>query len=434
MTYEEAVKWLETPDKRYPKADQASFAGLMAELGDPQDKLRFIHVTGSNGKGSICAMLAKILTASGYRTGLYTSPHLSVYNERCCTDGAMIPDDDLARLAERVKKAAEEMQISLGLFYKMTAMAFLYFYEQHCDPVVLEVGRGGRRDCTNIIKNTELCVIGAVSLEHTEVLGSTLSEIAEEKSGIFKPGAAAVLLHQSAEVEETVKRKADEIGIPLVITDPGKAAVISHDLYGQTISYRSRSRVSLSCPGDYQIRNAMAVLDAVDLLKLRGFVIPEAAVEKALSEIRWPGRFEVLQEEPLLIIDGAHNAGAVPALCEGLRTALPGRRYIFVLTLLWDRPWQEMLKETLPLAERYVAVETDDHKALHAEELAAFIRERLGAEAVTAPSEEEAVRTALAAAGKEGGICVFGSMYLAGAVRDIMIRRQSIEAPAEADR
>ena len=156
MTYEETIQWLETADKRFPKGDLKAFAALMARLGDPQDKLRFIHVTGSNGKGSICAMLDGILRESGYRTGLYTSPHLSVYNERCQTDGKMIPDETLALLAGRVKAAAESLGCSFGLFYKMTAVAFLWFAAEHCDIVVLEVGRGGRRDCTNIVKNTVL--------------------------------------------------------------------------------------------------------------------------------------------------------------------------------------------------------------------------------------------------------------------------------------
>ena len=425
MTYEEAVKWLETADKDRPKADREIFAGLMARLGDPQDKLRFIHVTGSNGKGSICAMLAGILEKSGYRTGLYTSPHLSVYNERCCVNGEMIPDADLARLAGTVKAAADSMGFSYGLFYKMTAAAFLWFAEQRCDIVVLEVGRGGRRDCTNIIKNTELCVIGAVSLEHTEVLGNTIREITLEKCGIFKPGCSAVMLHQTAEAEEAAKEAAALAGIPLVITDPQKAAVTRMDLSGQTLDYRRRRNVALSCPGSYQTQNLLGVLDAADALKKRGFRIPEKALKEALAGIRWPGRFEVLMSEPLLIIDGAHNAGAVPALCEGLKAAFPGRRFIFVLTLLWDRPWQAMLQETLPLADSYIAVETDDHKALHADELAEYIRNEAGARALTAASEAEAVRMALEEAGQDGSICVFGSIYLAGAVRDIITGRDA---------
>ena len=189
MTYTEAIKWLETPDKSLPKADPSAFAELMARLGDPQDRLRFIHVTGSNGKGSICAMLAAVLREAGYRTGLYTSPHLSVYNERCAVGGEMITDEDLVKFAGAVKEAAGGLPYSFGLFYKMTAAAFLYFAAMHCDIVVLEVGRGGKRDCTNIIKTAELCVIGAISLEHTEVLGNTLQAIAESSFRAALAGA-----------------------------------------------------------------------------------------------------------------------------------------------------------------------------------------------------------------------------------------------------
>lgn len=425
MTYSEAITWLEMPDNEFRKAEQGDFSQLMKSLGDPQESLRFVHVTGSNGKGSICAMLAAVLKESGYRTGSYTSPHISVYNERCCINGEMISNEVLAALASRVKAAAKERQLSLGLFYKMTAIAFLYFAQEACDIVVLEVGRGGRHDCTNIIRHTELCVIGAISLEHTEVLGHTIAAIAGEKCGIFKPGASAVMLHQTEEAEEEARRAAEKAGIPLVITEPESARVTQLDLSGQTVSYRSRNNVRLSCPGTYQTENLLAVLDAVDRLKARGFGIPEEALLRALENISWPGRFEILQNDPLLLIDGAHNAGAVPALCEALRTFFPGKKFVFVLTLLADRPWPDMLEKTKPLAERYIAVATDDPKTVQAGELASYIRNKLGVKAEEADGEEEAVRIALERAGSNGCICVFGSIYLAGAVRDIMKRKDT---------
>ena len=298
MNYEEAIKWLETPDSRYRRADREAFSMLMERLGDPQDALRFVHVTGSNGKGSICAMLAEILRQSGYRTGLYTSPHLSRCNERCRVDGTDIPDEDLARLAERVKREEESLGMSLGLFYKMTAVSFLYLAEQKCEIVVLEVGRGGRRDCTNIVKTTELAIIGSVTLEHTEVLGSTPYEIAREKSGIFKPGAAALMLRQSREAMAAAEETARELGIKLRFTDPGMLRIEEADPEGQTVSYRGRKHVRISCPGLYQTENVQVVLDAADILKERGFLITEEAVRGALSSLKWPGRFERLSERP----------------------------------------------------------------------------------------------------------------------------------------
>ena len=423
MTYDEAVRWLETPDRKKQKASLQDFSALLEMLGDPQEKLRFIHVTGSNGKGSICAMLAGILTASGYKTGLYTSPHLSVYNERCCVNGEMISDEKIVDCAQTVKNVTDKMDRSFGLFYKMTAMAFLYFASQNCDIVVLEVGRGGRHDCTNVVKHTELCVIGAISLEHTEVLGSTVSAIAEEKSGIFKPGAAAVLQHQSPEAESTVMKAAEKAGIPLVITETKSAKLIAYDLQGQTLHYRKRESVRVSCPGPYQMQNILTVLDAVDLLKSRGFHITEESLRKALSQISWPGRFEILGQKPWFLIDGAHNAGAVPALCKGLQTAFPEKKFIFILTLLKDRPWKSMLEDILPLAKSCITVETSDPKALHADFLAAYICDSFMVKAEPAASETEAVRIALAKAHEEDCICVFGSMYLAGTIRDIITKK-----------
>ena len=397
---------------------------LMKALGDPQDKLRFVHVTGSNGKGSICAMLAEMLRQSGYRTGLYTSPHLSVYNERCRVDGENIPDDDLARLASVVRNKTEEMELSLGLFYKMTALSLLYFAEQSCDIVVLEVGRGGRRDCTNIVTTTELSIIGSVSLEHTEVLGSTLSEIAAEKSGIFRKDASALMIFQAEEAMKTAQRTADDLGITLSFTDPKKLIVEKTDAFGQTFSYRNRHHMKLNCPGPYQAENVQAVLDAVDLLKVRGFRIPEKAVSSALSSLKWPGRFEIVREDPTVLIDGAHNIGAFTALSKGLASSFPGKRFIFVVTLLWDRPWQDMLRLLMPLAESFIAVGSTDPKALGEDELAAWLKDNSAVSVKTARDEITALQLALSEAGEDGFICVCGSIYLAGAVRDMIVAEQ----------
>ena len=428
MTYEESIKWLEMPDKRFRKADKEDFTLLMKTLGDPQDKLRFVHVTGSNGKGSVCTLLAEILRRSGYRTGLYTSPHLSVYNERCRIDGEDIPDEDLARLATAVRCEAEKLELSLGLFYKMTALSFLYFAGQKCDIVVLEVGRGGRRDCTNIVTTTELAVIGSVSLEHTEVLGKTVREIAREKSGIFKPGADALMLYQSEEAMEAVRMTADSLGVRLCFTAPAELFSEQHGPEGQTLSYRIRKHVQLACPGLYQTENVQLVLDAADILRERGFIIPEEAILSALASLKFPGRFEILSREPFFLIDGAHNIGAVSALTEGLRTYYPERRFTFVVTLLWDRPWQEMLRLTAPLAASFIAAGSTDPKALSSEETAVFIRDQLHLPAAAAADENEALRIALDKAGRDGAVCVFGSLYLVGAVRDLYLRQKTENA------
>lgn len=428
MTYEESIRWLETPDKRFRKADKEDFTVLMKALGDPQDELRFVHVTGSNGKGSICTMLAAILSCSGYRTGQYTSPHLSVYNERCRIDGKDIPDDDLARLASAVRTEAEKLELSLGLFYKMTALSLLYYAAQQCDIVVLEVGRGGRRDCTNIITTTELAVIGSVSLEHTEVLGKTEAEIAREKSGIFKTGADALMLHQSEEAMEAAQMTADSLGVRLRFTAPDELITEQRDPDGQTLTYRSRRHLRLGCPGVYQTENVQLVLDAADILRERGFSIPEEKIRSALASLKFPGRFEMISTEPFILLDGAHNIGAVSALTEGLKTYYPDRRFTFIVTLLWDRPWQEILRMAAPLAASFVAAGSSDPKALSPEETAAFINEQLHLPAVTAEDEKEAFRTALRSAGENGAVCVFGSLYLVGAVRDLYLKHKTENA------
>ena len=215
-----------------------------------------------------------------------------------------------------------------------------------------------------------------------------------------------------------------------MITEPESARLISYDLKSQTLQYKERNNIRVSCPGLYQMQNILTVLDAADLLKSRGFHITEESLRNALSQISWPGRFEILGQKPWFLIDGAHNAGAVPALCKGLQTAFPGKKFIFILTLLKDRPWKSMLEDILPLAKSCITVETSDPKALHADCLAAYIRDSSDIMAEAAASETEAVQMAFAAAHEEDCICVFGSLYLAGAIRDIIIKKmQSARNP-----
>lgn len=419
MDYRELVTWLETPGTGKPRAQLEEFRSLMKLLGDPQDRLRFVHVTGSNGKGSICAMMAGILQEAGYRTALYTSPHLSVYNERCLVNGEMIPDGDFFRLAERVRALTEPSAFSWGMFYKMTAIGLLYFAEQRCDIVVLEVGRGGSRDCTNLVEHTDLALIGHIGLEHTEVLGDTLAKIADQKAGILKPGCSAVLYAQSEEVEQVVAARAAALGCPLRITRPELLEFISFDRSGQVMRYGKGEPFRLSLTGTYQLENAAVVLEGVRLLREKGWQLPDGTVRQALGKLYWPGRFEILREEPLIFGDGAHNSSAVEQLTACFRRYVPGQKLRFILTLLWDRNWQEMLDMLAPFARDFIAVEVEDHKALHAAELAGYIRESLHFPAVTADSEAEALRLALS---HEDGapVCVMGSIYLLGAIRDLL--------------
>ena len=270
MTKEEALTFIHAADWRgsVPGLDRVS--ELLSLMGDPQEKLRCIHIAGTNGKGSTAAMLASILRCAGFKTGLYISPHLRSYNERMTVNGVEISDEDFCACAEAAAKKLPFMKDTPTEFERVTAMGFKYFADQGCDFVVLEVGLGGRLDATNAIKRPELSVICNLDLEHTEYLGDTIEKIAFEKAGIIKEGRPVVLYGQTPEAEGVVKARCEELGCGLTVTDADLLNIEREDLFGQTIDYRGRKGLELSLIGRYQAMNAMTVLDSVDALRALG--------------------------------------------------------------------------------------------------------------------------------------------------------------------
>ena len=292
---------------------------LLTALGNPERKLRFVHITGTNGKGSTAAMIASILAAAGLRAGLYTSPHLYQFYERMQVNGAPISDRDLGRLTQQVLEAAEDMDDPPTEFELMTAVAMAYFLEQNCDLVVLEVGLGGRLDSTNVIPHPEAAVITNIGLEHTKELGNTLAQIAAEKAGILKPGCRCVLYAQGEEASQVVRNVCLGQNIPLLETAPEQLEVLDSGLDGQTFRYRGNGPYRIRLLGDYQLSNAMTALDTVQALREGGWDISEAAVQQGLLQARWPGRLELVRRAPDVIIDGRHNPQCVDARTAALR-------------------------------------------------------------------------------------------------------------------
>ena len=378
---------------------------LLAALGNPEKALKFVHITGSNGKGSTAAMLASVLTAAGYRTGLFTSPHLYRFNERFQVNGAPIPGAALDRLAERVLAAADTLPEHPP-----------EFAEAGGGPVVVEVGLGGRLDSTNVIPAPEAAVITNIGLEHTAILGSTLAAIAAEKSGILKPGCRAVLYGQSREVGEIVARACVEKNIPLTVTDDSQLTLLSSGLDGQRFTYRGSAPLLLPLLGDYQLRNAMTVLDTVDALRAQGWNISADAVAHGLAAARWPGRLELVHRRPDLIIDGGHNPQCAQALAASLRGLYGGKKLIFLIGVLADKDWQSMVGEVLPLAKAIVTVRPESDRAKDENELAAWVRAQ-GVPAEAHASIGEALDAVLALAGPEDAVCAWGSLYSVGELR-----------------
>ena len=391
---------------------------LMSRLGDPQKELKFVHITGTNGKGSVSAMVTAALDAAGYRTGRFTSPHLRFYNERIHVSGRDISDEELCRLAEQVKPAVEAMEEKPSEFEIWTAMALCYFCQCKCDIVVLEVGLGGRLDSTNVIPAPEVAVITNLGLEHTEYLGDTIEKIAYEKSGIIKSGCHVVLYGQSEAAQNVVREKCSQCGCELCITDAAQQELIRSDLSGQVLNYRDRKNLSLRLLGTYQYRNAAVALDVIDALNCRGFSISEQAVEQGLANVVWPGRFEVLRSQPLVIVDGAHNPNGVEELAKCIKAYLPERKVTFVMGVMADKNYATMLDEILPVAKQFITVTPESERALSAQELAKTIQTQLHIPAQSGGSVKQGIALALEQAEENDVIVIFGSLYQVGEVHE----------------
>ncbi len=481
MTWDETFSQL-SADWKTSSPSPNRMQALLSRLGHPERALHFVHIAGTNGKGSSSAMTSRILTEAGYRTGLYISPHLLRINERWSIDGQEISDAELSEMLELLQPHILAMKDKPTKFEILTALAFLYFKMQRCDIVVLEVGLGGRLDATNVIPVPDCSMIMSIGLEHTDVLGDTIDQIAFEKGGIIKDGGHVVLYPQEPAAEAVFRTLARTHKAVLHPVDPSQ---LTEELFSmneavtesdsdfdspcyqtsstgeakkgadvpkllQHFSYKERKHVGLSLLGQYQCRNACCVLEAMDVLREKGYDISEEAIRRGLQQVVWPGRFEVVSTHPLCILDGAHNPNGVAALVHTLRSVLPDYELTFVVGVMADKNYHEMLQLAAPLATRFIAEVPDsgNDRGLHAEALAAEIRRYFPGPVETAPSVTKAVARALSylaagesdkrvakmscASGDTGltnagsssrqAIVCFGSLYQAAEVRDFFMQ------------
>ena len=364
MNIDETLAYIHTTDWRGTKPGLTRIRALLDRLGNPERQLKFVHVTGTNGKGSTCAMLASILHEAGLRTGLYTSPYIVRFNERIQVDGEQIPDDALCALTEEVRAQADAMPDHPSEFELVTAIAMLWFLRSRCDIVVCEVGMGGEFDATNVIPAPEAAVFTNIGLDHMQYLGGTVEEISATKAGILKPGCDAVLYPSGAAAENVIAARCRALGVPLHRVDFSSLRLTAASLQRQIFSFGARSMLRLPLLGGFQLRNAAVALTVVDVLRGRGWNIPEPAVRAGLARVRWPGRLEVVRREPLFLMDGGHNPQCVQALAENLRTYLPSRPLTVLTGVLADKDWQHMFAPLAPLAEGFVTVTPDKGYAL----------------------------------------------------------------------
>lgn len=415
MTYEEALAYLENYTWSKTRLGLGRTRELTAKLGDPQKKLRFVHVAGSNGKGSTCAMTAAILQAAGYRTGLYTSPYIQTFCERIQINGENIPQKRLAEVTEKLRDAAESMEDHPSWFEMVTAVAFQYYLEENCDIVVLEVGMGGEFDSTNVIDAPEVAVLTNIGLEHTEYLGNTIEEIARTKSGIIKPGCRVVSYDNIPEVKAIIADTAKANNAPLTFADPSEIKLISRDLDGQVFEWEGKTYM-LPLHGEHQLKNASVVMEIVRELREQGWNISDEAVREGLAAVKWPARFQILSRDPLFILDGGHNPQCAEAMTASLDALLPGQKVDFLLGILADKDYSQMIDILGPYAASFHCIAPENERALGVEALADTIRAR-GFETYAYNDLGEAIRAVCgsAAANNRPAVC-FGSLYLAGEV------------------
>ena len=400
MTYRDAVHKINSLLRFGMKPGLERIQALLDRMGNPQKQLKFVHVAGTNGKGSACALLSSVLREAGYRTGLFTSPYITDFRERFQINGEEIPEETLARILGRLMPMVEEMAERgevITEFELITALAFQWFYEEKCDVVVLEVGLGGRFDATNVIDTPLAAVIMSISLDHTAILGDTVEQIAFEKCGIVKEGGDVVLYPDQ---EEGVYG-------------------VSSSIEGTVASYRDEE-YQLPFLGAHQLKNAAAAFAALELLKEKGYRISQEAMQAGVAKAYIPARMEVLGRSPLVILDGAHNPGAARVLAQALEKYLPHRKIIGVMGMLKDKDSRSSLRSLASLFQALITASPKNPRALPAAELADRAREYCS-QVFAEEDLSKAICLARKLAGEDGAIVICGSLYLAGEIRPLLL-------------
>lgn len=416
MNYNEALEYIHSVSWMGTIPGLERELELLDRIGNPQKRLKYIHVAGTNGKGSTAAMLQSMLTRAGYRTGLYTSPYIIRFNERIQVDGRQISDADICELTEFIKPHAEAMADHPSEFEVVTALGFEYFARQQCDIVVLEVGMGGDWDATNVIESNEAAVIVNIGLDHTQILGDTLEKIALTKSGVVKRGCPCVMYRQAPSVEAVFEEVCRQKGAPFIRADFDALKPIYAGLDGQRFDWGDYKDMHLPLLGAHQLYNACNALTAINVLRESGWHIPEAAVRAGLARVAWPGRFQVMREKPLFIIDGGHNPQCLEALQNALDAYLPGQKLVFLNGCMADKDYGDMFRRLLPHARAFVTVTPDNPRALSAQALSDYLRKHLNADAIPCRTVAEGVRRAIEMAGPDGAVCACGSLYMIGEI------------------
>ena len=415
MNYDQALAYIHAVHWQGHKPGLDRIRTLLEALGNPHQKLQFVHIAGTNGKGSTAAMVDSCLRAAGYKVGMFTSPFINRFNERIQVNGIPIPDQDLVQLVEQVQPAAQAMEDVPTEFELITALGMLYFVQQNCDIVVLEVGLGGALDSTNIIPPPACAIITALGMDHVKELGPTLADIAAAKAGIIKPGSPVVSYGGEPEADKVIADTARAQGAPLTVVDFSRLQLRSASLDGLVFDFDGLEGLTLPFLASYQARNAAVAITALRALRGRGWNISDQAIRQGLAQVRWPGRFELLRRDPPFLLDGSHNAHGMRATVASLRERFPGEKFVFLISIMADKDWDKMLQLLLPLAKCFVTVTAPSPRAIPAPDLAAQIRAMGGAAEPADTIPAGVARADALAAG--GPVAALGTLYFSGDVR-----------------
>ena len=428
MNYQEALKFIEESHKFGMRLGLENSFKLLDLLGNPQDKLKIVHVAGTNGKGSVCSFIANTLKEQGYKVGLYTSPYLETFTERIRLNGENIPEEDVARIVTIMKDKIEDM-VKEGYAYPTefeieTAMAFYYYCEQNADYVVLEVGLGGRYDATNVVKSPLVSVIVSLSLDHIGVLGDTLGKIAYEKAGIIKENSIAVVYKQKEEAEEVIKDVCKEKNTKYIEANFEDMKIKKSDIYSQvfdcTILGERMEDMEISLIGEHQVNNAILALTVIKVLRdERQVEISEEATRRGFLNTKWPGRIEKIKDNPVFIIDGAHNEDGAKSLSKALDKHFKGKKMTLLIGMLKDKDIDGVLELLMDKFNKVITTTPDNDRAICAEELQDKIKKYID-DVIAIPNIEDAVKYTLDNAKEDDIIISAGSLYMIGHIRTLV--------------
>ena len=428
MNYQEALKFIEESHKFGMRLGLENSFKLLDLLGNPQDKLKIVHVAGTNGKGSVCSFIANTLKEQGYKVGLYTSPYLETFTERIRLNGENIPEEDVARIVTIMKDKIEDM-VKEGYAYPTefeieTAMAFYYYCEQNADYVVLEVGLGGRYDATNVVKSPLVSVIVSLSLDHIGVLGDTLGKIAYEKAGIIKENSIAVVYKQKEEAEEVIKDVCKEKNTKYIEANFEDMKIKKSDIYSQvfdcTILGERMEDMEISLIGEHQVNNAILALTVIKVLRdERQVEISEDAIRRGFLNTKWPGRIEKIKDNPVFIIDGAHNEDGAKSLSKALDKHFKGKKMTLLIGMLKDKDIDGVLELLMDKFDKVITTTPDNDRAISAEELQDKIKKYID-DVIAIPNIEDAVKYTLDNAKEDDIIISAGSLYMIGHIRTLV--------------